>query len=181
MKFSLNQKGQEFSVFKLLISAIVAVTILAIVLAIIGSIPGIGNTDPTKASVEAVRSQLTQLGTPKKVPKVNFGDGVVLSSVTIARGTGEISSNQVCVTTGGSVSDDSRFVNDPEGVIVKYVSSAAQTTGLLVFCDTAREFNDDADITGVTGKAYLDACEGDLFTSPGDETQRICVVAIVPE
>jgi len=35
--FKINQKGQEFSVFKLLISAIVAIAILAILLSIIGN------------------------------------------------------------------------------------------------------------------------------------------------
>lgn len=70
----MNSKGQAFSTFQLLISAIIALTILVILLSVLGIIPSFFNIsqNPAEAMVDKIKEARNKPATPVHGGKVNF-------------------------------------------------------------------------------------------------------------
>ncbi len=73
-RFKMNEKGQAFSTFKLLIAAVVAVAILGILLSILGGISmPVGFTDQAQGLLRDVSGgDMTRMG-----PEVSFSGGSI--------------------------------------------------------------------------------------------------------
>ncbi|MBU1120385.1 hypothetical protein KJ660_00745, partial [Candidatus Micrarchaeota archaeon] len=96
----MNSKGQEFSVFKLLISAIIAVVILAILLSVIGPLDFF--VTPPQSGANDLIKQITK--TPNHEDKsgdVTFKTNESFNSKSTANASGgAVSEEQVCVHLG---------------------------------------------------------------------------------
>ena len=83
----LNQKGQAFSVFKLLIAAVVAVVILTLLLSIIGQINIFGQGEPQEEAEKLVNNLATSRGVVDISGQVVFSSGKSISNRAIADAT----------------------------------------------------------------------------------------------
>ncbi|MFH1545400.1 MAG: hypothetical protein ABIE23_04940 [archaeon] len=92
-----NERGQEFSVFKLLISAVVAVVILTMLLQIMGIIPSLGQADPTKESVSILKDAYNNRYNDFKSKAVTFTTDQKINRKAIAEGTGLIGEGDLCL------------------------------------------------------------------------------------
>ncbi|MFH1234339.1 MAG: hypothetical protein V1493_01885 [Candidatus Diapherotrites archaeon] len=100
MKF-LGEKGQSFSVFQLLISAIVALVILVILLYILRIIPPIGTDDPITKISQAVNSANMTQSLMITTENVKLPAKYTLPREPIAKSaTAGLSENQICLSQG---------------------------------------------------------------------------------
>jgi hypothetical protein len=182
-----NQKGQAFSVFKLLIAAVVAVTILMILMSIIGGIDVFSTSDPQDEAIKKLGNGLQSLGTPLKVKSVTFSPDYTLSGTTMSNSL-DIGPDQLCVCLserydGGT----SRFDASAEGIIVNYTGASNQVTGLRVLCNNASVFEGQlARLSNIVQDEINYCLEmqcssdfSDILSSGGNA--RICVLAVVDE
>jgi len=103
----LNQKGQTFDVFKLVISAIIAVAILGILVGIMSNIftPG---QKPIDEAVRLVSTQVNSIGSLASSNEVKFeANDQTMSSYAIADRSGALDSSQVCLSIGEYATDSS--------------------------------------------------------------------------
>ncbi|MFH1895789.1 MAG: hypothetical protein ABIJ74_04430 [archaeon] len=92
----LNQRGQEFSVFKLLISAIVAIVILTLLLQILGIINFNPNTDPANAAENLLKAIDSSPYQPKVTDRLDFTSENTINTASLAESTG-LSRDQICL------------------------------------------------------------------------------------
>ncbi len=99
----MNQKGQAFSVFKLLISAVIAVVILTLLLSIIAMLGIFEIGDPAEQAGTLVRNLSTSASsaTYKTSQDVFFEKDKGINTRAIAKASGgNIGYEQVCVSAG---------------------------------------------------------------------------------
>jgi hypothetical protein len=102
----LNQEGQAYSTFKLLIAAIVAMAILAILIPIIMNVMGLITADPTNEARSLLSDLVGSPGAIKRTTEVTFTPDSVLAASALAERL-PISSDQICMSTG-------QFGEDPD-------------------------------------------------------------------
>ncbi|MBI4044387.1 MAG: hypothetical protein HY392_01640 [Candidatus Diapherotrites archaeon] len=179
----MNQSGQAFSVFKLLIAAIVAVFILALLLQILSNInpPNVG--DPTDEAASKIKTLITKLGTPERTTVVTFEPGKGLVGRTIADKTGALSPESVCVMLGRSDNDTQPTpFQEIDGKTINYTGNSTIQRRLYILCDLENKFNDGTAFSDLSGFGLVDEAfrDGGIPCSPADNTNRYCVVSVIP-
>ena len=176
----LNNKGQQFEVFKLLIAAVVAVVILTLLLTIIGRINIFGQGNPQDEAGKIVDALTPTRAVPRTSDQVIFNSNDGISNRGIASKTrGSLSDEQVCVLKGDfSDPDDARFQYVP-GKSVIYTGSSQQNAVVMAICDTGSEmatnstYFDDYTAGKISSSWVSDCgCVNDQFN------QKCCVVAL---
>ncbi|MCX8190446.1 MAG: hypothetical protein N3F05_04445 [Candidatus Diapherotrites archaeon] len=100
----MNSKGQAFSTFQLLISAIIALAILVILLSVLGIIPNLFNIsqNPVDAMVDKIKDARNKPAVPVQGGKVNFTKDnrtVTTESIASVSGVG-LEKEQICLSPG---------------------------------------------------------------------------------
>lgn len=178
----MNQRGQGFSVFKLLIAAIVAVFILTILLQILSIIQPPAQGNPNQEAASKIKSLLSSLGSPEKTQIVTFkNDSPLLSARTIADATGAITPNLICL----DVSEDYASGNSFEaangeigsfnelGTIIRYTGTSNLATKLWVVCDNAEQIDDTIAAANIVSD--IPDCGAD---SSRHGSKTVCIVSI---
>jgi hypothetical protein len=129
----MDNRGQHFDTFKLLIAAIVAVAILGILLAIIGPI-GPPNQDPTSSAVSLISSIQNNPGQMQPSGAVTFEPSTNLNSVSLEART-SMSRNQFCLSLG-PFENDSQFElrSSPHHEII-WKGAVSKTVKMAAYCD----------------------------------------------
>ncbi len=141
----LNQKGQAFATFRLLISAIVAIAILTILFNILGLIqlPGQGNPDDKAA--ELITSQVHKPGSPKTTDSaVQFNRDDSISQTALANSSSAgLGFEQICVHPGDlkDLFEDQTILSGVLGKSIFYNSSNARSVKMTVLCDERAQFS----------------------------------------
>lgn len=96
----LNERGQEFDVFKLVIAAIVAVAILGVLLSLMGGLIAPGQ-EPLPEIARVVKNNVNAPGSYGKTNTVSIpGNQQIVTSEAIASKTGTLSAEQICLAVG---------------------------------------------------------------------------------
>lgn len=174
----MNSKGQEFSVFKLLISAIIAVVILAILLSIIG-LPDFFRTSP-QAGANNLISQITK--TPNHEEKsgdVTFQPNESFNSKSTANASGgAVTEEQVCVHLGQY--EGRPNWESPNQRSVVYVGGSSVKTKLVGMCSRGNELQDDVMNYGTLIKEeWVDEASCPCASTSPENTQLCCIIAVV--
>ncbi|MCR4335366.1 MAG: hypothetical protein NUV57_02405 [archaeon] len=179
----MDSKGQAYSVFKLLIAAIIAGAILVILLQVIGSINFLAGQDPNETAGSKVQTQINLVGSPGYVENVTFSNGSTLVSKTVADKAKVLSADKVCVGVTPDMPNVKEFSVDGSedggfGKSVTYTGTFNQNSRLMVLCDQQRDIAEDLsnfeDVFGFEVPG-TDDCEF------GDTTAKACVVLVVPD
>lgn len=157
----MDNKGQGFSTFQLLIAAIVAIVILIILLAILRVIPGISSTgDPVQAASDKLKDASTKLSQHFKTDTVTFDKGTTMTAKAIVQAAEVgLQENQLCLSLGDYGSDTSGVwtggIEKGASNQIGYTGSASKNVKLSVLCDVGTELEDDI-TTYYSGEAGLD-------------------------
>ncbi|MFH1587117.1 MAG: hypothetical protein ABID38_04630 [Candidatus Diapherotrites archaeon] len=177
---SMNQKGQEFSVFKLLIAAIVAVAILVVLLSIIK--PPIPGQDPSQKIIENLKSIIDSPGTPKKIDSVKFQTDTTIVSKTLAEATDTLGASQVCLVVGETATNKERFDVVTKGKVIRYSGNLEQSEGILLLCSRANELNEDLEDLDIDSVLDTSECSSEFINIIDRGTsERVCIIGIVAE
>jgi hypothetical protein len=139
----MKQKGQAFSVFKLLIAAVVALSILAILIPILDSITDIGLNNPNEEAGDRVKALFSSPGEHIKSNTVTFQPETSLNLRSIAERSGVISAEFLCLNKGDFKSSPSfEYVplyasggTDVQAERIKYNGSSNLKAKLSIICD----------------------------------------------
>ena len=101
----MNQSGQAYSSFRLLIAAIVAVAILGILVTIIMSAMGFITANPLSETKSLLSELVGSPGALKHTPEVVFKPDDVLAASALAERL-PIGKDQICMSTGQFEEDD---------------------------------------------------------------------------
>jgi len=101
----LNQTGQAYSTFKLLIAAIVAMAILAILIPIILQAIGWLTASPSNEAKTLLNDLVSSSGSLQNTPEVAFKPGDVLAASALAEGL-PVSKDQICMSLGQFEKDE---------------------------------------------------------------------------
>ena len=146
----LNQKGQAFSVFKLLIAAIVAVVILGILLSILNIIPGIGSNNPNKEAGDLLKNIAVNTSSVRVSQEVTFNaDNDNINARAVAQAANfVVQTDQVCVFAGqftdASVNPFTEDDTDTGRSITYTGTASAVNAAIKGMCDRGT-FYEDAD------------------------------------
>jgi hypothetical protein len=143
----MNQGGQAYSTFKLLIAAIVAMAILAILIPVIIQAMGFVRADPTNETRALLSEMLNLPGAVKFTPDLVFENGDVLSASSLANGL-PLSEDQICFTIWhevykndaegnkeGTIMDNFGVVFTDSGGKIVYVGETSATVRIGVVCN----------------------------------------------
>ena len=183
----LNQRGQGFDVFKLLIAAVVAGAILVILMQTLQIIRPLNTQDPNEVAATSVKSGINNPGIPDYVENVTFKKGSALRAATIAEKSKALSTNQVCVKKSGSTPNPGSFEDNGGVAVIEYIGNSDQQVRLVVLCDRAGGLlakNGYIDVLGdyktLTGTDGLGVDSAGCFEGVPDSS-RACLIAIVSE
>lgn len=170
---TLNSRGQEFDVFKLVIAAIVAVAILGVLLSIMGGLvlPG---SEPGPEITRVVKSLINAPGQPGKTNPVTFKQGTALTAAAIAVGTGSLGEDQICFSTGDFGED--QFEVSSDGRVLSYKRTTDFTARAQVIC-AAGDSLEEWVTTTYTLDWDLGSCTDRCMNS--DVKDTCCIVAAV--
>ncbi|MBN1940855.1 MAG: hypothetical protein JW772_01600 [Candidatus Diapherotrites archaeon] len=174
----LNRRGQSFDVFKLLISAIVAVAILAILLAIIQ--PWNPQGDPIRETKKLVGEIAGSPSTPATSQEVIFKKGITINSGLISSASqGLVAEHAVCIVPGDFSGQDSIW-ESYNGVRVTYKGTSDTAAVIHAICDVCSKISESGYFTTYDPnmeEEWLDECNDSVFsTENSDET--CCLFAI---
>ncbi|MFH1240232.1 MAG: hypothetical protein V1672_03365 [Candidatus Diapherotrites archaeon] len=161
----MNQKGQEFSAFKLLISAIVAVAILAILIPLLT-----GDWFDQDPNVKVKQLIGQAVGNPSAIQTyddITFKNGNSISAASIMSDSG-LSSNQVCMGINKFENQDFRLIGGASSESgyyrIIYDGGSDKKVKVIVLCDTDSEalVNDIVDYShdDKINTSDCDICEG---------------------
>lgn len=163
----MNQEGQAYSTFKLLIAAIVAMAILAILIPIIMNVMGLIKADPTNETRSLLSDLVGSPGAVKRTKEVVFSPDSVLAASALAERL-PISADQICMSTGAFKEDedagfeclDCDSTTDPHRLI--FHGNADLTAKIAVVCNVSQdELEKDIDAYGLEyseGTSITNAC-----------------------
>jgi hypothetical protein len=169
----LNQKGQEFSVFKLLISAIVAIVILTLLLQILGIIDFNPNTDPANAAENLLKDIDSQVYTEKVSKKLDFKKENSISSLALADSVG-LSSEQICLLLDSDLT--SLGFSDNGGTsLITYSGSSTVRVKLAGICSRS---GNDIDSAIQNSTAIINSKSPDVTSCNFDPDLKACVLLL---
>ncbi|MEM4363912.1 MAG: hypothetical protein QXU92_04020 [Candidatus Diapherotrites archaeon] len=182
MFFGSKRKGQAFDVFKLLIAAVVAGSILLILLQVLGGIDFLNEKDPNKEASNLVKNGVNYIASPQFAKDIRFKENMSMSAKTIASKSEGLSESQICVLVSDKVPNKTNFtINDAQkGKIVQYTGRMTQKTKLLGICDRGSEL--EKTISEDLG--FDDKYEFDLSDCAGDfesGSSMACVIVVIPD
>ncbi len=156
----LNEKGQAYSTFKLLIAAIVAMAILAILIPIIMQVMGLIKADPLEETKSMMSSKIAQPGALEHTKEVVFTPNYVLTASALSDRL-PISKDQICMSTGEFTEDDGfecLNCDEDEQHRIRYNGSTEKTAQIAIVCNVDKDelLND------------IDVYEDDLLEGDGD-------------
>ena len=172
----MNDRGQAYSVFRLLIAAIVAVAILAILIPIIMNIFPPGN-DISAVTKQLVQKQEGMPGALDTSTEVIFKTGSSLAPSAIAGNTG-LTAEQVCLHKGDFI--DNEFIKVQGQTIMNVGSSdiqmkvsviCNQTNKILTSINELEIFQTELDFDGTDG-----ICQCPIESDTA--TQKCCAVML---
>ncbi len=181
--FQLNQKGQAFSVFKLLIAAIVAVFILTFLLQILSNINPPTQGDPNIEASSKIKSLLTKLGTAERTSVVTFGPGNTMRARTIAEGTGALGRENVCLMIGEN--ENTETFGAADGATIVYNGNSTIQRKLYILCDLEKEISltiDELSAAGVAliDEAFVNGQPNNCITPSGtNSSNKYCIVSVI--
>jgi hypothetical protein len=170
----IDNRGQAFSVFKLLIAAIIAIAILVILFRILSSIPNVtGQEDPVEQSAQLVQQLKTKrMYHVKSEQKVKFKPNGALSARTISElAQAGLTADQICVSAGDYIDKEDLFVTTDDGRRVDYKGKQPMDTRISVICalggpdmldEIEAEYGDSGDVhirkwfDGISCKCFED-------------------------
>jgi hypothetical protein len=174
----MNQRGQASSVFNLLIAAIVAISILGVLLGII-KIPGF-DKKPDKEAQSVLKQAISTRYTSQISADVQWPKNTAITALSLSEAAGEIDDTHICVTAGDFISDTANWVSD--GKSVEYKGPQAVKSKIAAYCGTCA--NGGSPILKVEAGTKLnttlsiDNCtDVPAFTTGDDST--CCIVGIV--
>jgi len=146
----LNNKGQAYSTFKLLIAAIVALAILMILMSIISSIFPFFRNDPTEKTSELLNNLYKSPETIKTVEDVTFTPDYVLSALALSERL-PLGREDICMSLG-DYGDEENFELQTVGHHrIVWNGSSNKLTDIVVTCNINEEM-------------LMDGIEGTIFT-----------------
>ncbi len=159
----LNQRGQAYSTFKLLIAAIVALAILMILMPIIGSVLQIFQDDPSDKTIELLNDLYSKPETVKITPRaVTFTPEYVLSAQGLAERV-PLSKDQICMSLGDFEDNDSFLIRDDDPHHrITWKGTSNQNVKIAVTCN----ISEDALMDGIEDTKFdewetnCDICDG---------------------
>ena len=177
----MDSKGQAFSVFKLLIAAVVAGAILVILFQVLAIIPDPGGQAPNEVAASNVKSQQNKAADLKIVRDVTFKPGDVLNHKTISSDSDGLSSSQVCVLLSDNAPNYDAFEADGAGKVITYNGSYSQKVRLLIVCDRYDDLTNETLSTYSTDDKYgVDESGGDC-EAPSNDSSNYCIVAVISD
>jgi len=185
LRFLKDEKGQEFSVFKLLISAVIAVVILGLLLSIINSIGLISGAEPQKEAGNTVKAIMRDNATIKASTEVTFDNKnriINASGISSASG-GVLQPNEVCISAGQFTGNTS-WVTGEGGSFLEYKGSSAINAVVIAACDNVATINDTygGDVSESKSSNFGSSIGTDWFNDcacvSDSEAARCCFVAV---
>ncbi|MBU1120386.1 hypothetical protein KJ660_00750 [Candidatus Micrarchaeota archaeon] len=174
-----NERGQEFSVFKLLISAVVAVVILTMLLQIMGIIPSLGQADPTKESVSILKDAYNNRYNDFKSKAVTFTADQKINRKAIAEGTGLIGPEDLCLFLDGAY--DNSVSWDLTDNYIQYTGGGQKQAFLAAYCDRGSDLEENLGEGGYTSFIPVDyriEC-GDTSNDCLSSGGTCCIVGVI--
>jgi hypothetical protein len=143
----LNRQAQSFSVFWLLVAAIVALAILTVLLMTIGNVPPLpGSSDPSTLASQTIKELNPQEFGHKLVGPVKFTPNYVLFSRQISSKAGVgFTEKQICLSLGDFEDSDIGFLINDERTKIDYVGRGPVDVKLEVVCSYGAYLADDVD------------------------------------
>ncbi len=168
-----NQKGQAFSTFQLLISAVIAMAILMVLLPIIGSIFVVGN-DPATEATTLVKNYVDQKGLwGVSKTQVTFNKDGSLKADTIATSSGKLSNNQVCLKVPESLVQQGFIAKQNQ--LVQWKEDASKLVKLGVICNRKVKLENDLSLYDLPSEY------GDCDPQCPNENETCCIVVVLQE
>ncbi len=169
-------KAQGFDVFKLLISAVVAVVLLTILLNILQNVNIDSGQSPIKKSKDLTKDALSSLNTAQFYSGVKFKKGTVLTSYGIAAASDELTADDVCLVLDSRLPESIWEVEDNKKIAYKGSSPiSAKITVLCGYSDTVNDLGIQDFFEQSTIGYQVDDFGG--CTVP-DDSSKYCIVAI---
>lgn len=158
-----NSRGQAFDVFKLLIAAVIAVTLLGILIPIMQNLGIIVISDPVKEAATLVKNNFSYPAQYTEKKGVTFSRNMSLNSKAIAsQSEAGLEPEQICLDRGDFANDATTF-SPPNTVAnittVTYLGSQLKAT-IGVLCDD--------------GKSMANAIAANDLTSVATEYTTTC-------
>jgi hypothetical protein len=178
-----DNKAQAFSVFWLLVAAIVAAVILVLLLNTMGVLNLSRGTDPTEGAARIVMKTLDKEGMLDEA-KVLFTPNTTVTSVGIAgRAKANLSAKQICISAGMfKNATKSYFKESPDKTLLSYTGASPLQIRIVGFCADgwalAKNANKYFESVGVR-KEWVEECP--CVTQPVLRTQKCCFIAAMPE
>jgi hypothetical protein len=170
---SLNSKGQSFSTFQLLISAVVALAILGLLISIIFNIGPIGTPIPSEATSNLLKNQQASPSALITSGRITFKEVDTLNTKALATSSGWLSPAQICLSKGDYPSPESFTFTDADGTIMKTTQSQTGVK-ISVICDVGTELEDDLQRNGITGN-WMESTQCQQVKA---SSQTGCIVAL---
>lgn len=169
----MNNRGQAFSTFQLLIAAVVALAILVLLLNIIGSLPNLGGQKPNKIASDLVASQVNAPSELRTSNPVTFTKEDSLNAKAIATASGVVTEGQLCISQGDFVDQESDFQQVGDGVL-RYSGGSNLRVRISVLCDTGNQVAADLESNGIeNADTWMNDCSGIQ-----DLPQTACIIAL---
>jgi len=162
----LDQRGQAYSTFKLLIAAIVAMAMLAILIPIIMQAMGWLTNSPLNETKSLISDLVGSPGAVKHTPEVAFKPDEVLPASALVERL-PISADQICMSTGQFEEDTSNGFEclDCDGTNQRliYHGKSNRTAKIAIVCNVnVNELKLDIEAYGLDdlgGTSITDACD----------------------
>jgi hypothetical protein len=178
--FYVNKEGQAFSVFKLLIAAVVAIAILGILLSILGGWDPFRRGNPSEKAI-ALLKQIGS-GTASEVfsdtATFQYNSSVNRKQLADAM---DLDETRVCVHPGIFLGKSEWKYSAP-GKKIAYLGTGERKARFVAMCSVGNELIQDIEDYGQSLKSewasYPDECE---CSDPNDPNniERCCIIALV--
>lgn len=174
VKFIRDQRGQAFSTFQLLISAVIALAILGLLLTILGQLPFLNTQKPSTEAENLIKSQVSRPGEVRTSLPVSFQKGDSLNTKAIASASGVLTPGQICLSTGEHVGTEEFSISGGNTKILTYSGSQLRVK-LSVICDAGDQLQDDLTDNGFTEPWLTQDAESDCSNLT---SQTTCLIAL---
>lgn len=163
MRKFMNNRGQAYSTFQLLIAAVIAMAILVILIPIIMQVMGIITSDPTDETKRMLSNAVDNPSAIQYTPDVAFEPGDALSAQAITERTG-IAKDQVCMGAldfgDEDEEDDFEVLKGEFSHRILYHGSGTKTVKIAIVCNVSfKDLDDDINDYSLDDKIDMDACQ----------------------
>ena len=168
----MDNRGQAFDSFKLLIAAIVAIAILGVLMPIIAQIGGFIPSDPTASIARQLTNTINSPGTLKVTEKLTFSRDVSNISAKAIANEASISPDQICFSLGAYAERGFTIMGEGKTKSIVWNGSGTITVKAYVICDTTKE-----DLAASV-ESYITDEDVSLDNCDGCGTDKCCAVIL---